>query len=145
MTAVPGFSAPLDIVPTGDVAKASGLPRYRVVTPLTLTVAAGRGVTVAITVPAGFETDLASVPRVFRRWASPSDRSWAAAAVVHDYLCALPGVSGRALADHMYLVGALSLGANPRTVWLHYVMIKARSLWLKLTTGRGYFLPTETR
>ena len=145
MTVVPGFSAPLDIVPTGDVAAISGLPRYRLVSPLTLTVARDRGVTVAVTVPAGFETDLASVPRIFRRWAAPSDRHWAAAAVVHDYLCALPSVAGRALADHMYLVGALSLGADPRAVWLHYVMLKARSMWLKLTAGRGYYLPTRPR
>lgn len=39
-----------------------------------------------ITVPAGFETDLASVPRFFWRIIPPFGR-YTAAAIVHDYLC----------------------------------------------------------
>lgn len=38
-----------------------------------------------ITVPAGFETDLASVPRVFWRIMPRDDGKYRAAAVIHDY------------------------------------------------------------
>ena len=39
-----------------------------------------------LTVPAGYRTDLASVPWFFRRF-FPQDGPWTLAAVVHDYLC----------------------------------------------------------
>lgn len=38
-----------------------------------------------ITVPAGFETDLVSLPALFRIFASPTGK-WAYAAIFHDYL-----------------------------------------------------------
>jgi hypothetical protein len=41
-----------------------------------------------IVVPAGFRTDFASVPWIFRRL-FPQDGPWTLAAIVHDWLCEL--------------------------------------------------------
>lgn len=48
-----------------------------------------------IVVPAGFECDLASVPRVLWWWASP-DGKYRAAAVIHDFLYRTQECSRRA-------------------------------------------------
>ena len=55
---------------------------------------------VTITVPAGFVTNFASIPWLFRR-ILPPDGPWQKAAVVHDYLYSLPDVS-RFLADAIF-------------------------------------------
>lgn len=44
-------------------------------------------------VPRGFETDLASVPALARPLFNPADPRYARAAVIHDYLLALPDFS----------------------------------------------------
>lgn len=46
-----------------------------------------------ITVPSGYRTDFASVPRFFWRILPPHD-TYAHAAVIHDYLCDLRGTTG---------------------------------------------------
>jgi hypothetical protein len=51
---------------------------------------AGAGADQLISVPAGFVTDLASIPRLV--WSFfPPDGPWAKAAVIHDYLYATKG------------------------------------------------------
>jgi len=56
---------------------------------------------VRISVPAGYRTDLASVPRPF--WSVfPPSGAYAPAAVVHDYLCDRPCVCSRFLADAIF-------------------------------------------
>lgn len=55
----------------------------------------------AVYVPAGFETDFASVPRLFWRLYPPTGQ-YGKAAVVHDYLYRGSGVS-RELADKIFL------------------------------------------
>lgn len=73
-----GFSDPL-------VAQKLDGRRWRVHVPFVYEVGhLGSGET--ITVPAGFETDLASVPRVFWR-VFPPDEGYSQAAVLHDWLC----------------------------------------------------------
>ncbi len=42
-----------------------------------------------IVIPAGFRTDLASVPRIVR-WLLPQDGRWTRAAIVHDWCCRHP-------------------------------------------------------
>ena len=54
-----------------------------------------------IIIPAGFSTDLASIPRCFR-WVVPDDAEAGAAAVVHDYLYRT-GACTRAEADAIFL------------------------------------------
>ena len=89
-----GFAQP-DIRPIGE-------RKYFLVTPYTYTLSNGK----SYVVPAGFETDGASVPRI--AWSSGvrPDGLIRAAAVVHDYLCVRKGqvspscrVSSREAAD----------------------------------------------
>lgn len=61
-----------------------------------------------ITVPAGFKTDLASIPRFFWRVLPPVGR-YDKAAVVHDYLYQFNGVT-RKQADDVLLEGMRVLG-----------------------------------
>ena len=65
-----------------------------------------QGETDLIIVPAGFKTDLASVPRVLQ-WFAPSSGQYTLAAVLHDYLCDRM-VDGRAYLydDYCRLPGA---------------------------------------
>lgn len=66
---------------TGPLLRYLGLGRFATTGP---TVYAGDSD--VLTIPGGFETDLASVPRVF--WALiPPQGAYEAAAVLHDYLC----------------------------------------------------------
>lgn len=61
-----------------------------------------------VTVPAGFVTDLASVPRAL--WSIfPPHGSWAKAAIVHDYLYS-SGKTSRVYADRVFLEGMEVLG-----------------------------------
>lgn len=78
-----------------------------------------------ITVPAGFRTDLASVPRLFWRVLPRDGGTYRAAAVVHDYLIEhaswdhAADVFDEALADN---------GTSPARRWL---MVGAVRLWGK--------------
>lgn len=53
----------------------------------------GKGSGAWVRVPCGFETDLASVPALARPFFNPADPRFARAAVIHDYLLALPDFS----------------------------------------------------
>lgn len=64
-----------------------------------------------IVVPAGFVTDLASIPRVFQSLI-PKVGKHMLAAIVHDYLCRLDGFDRR-LADRIFLEAMKLLGVNP--------------------------------
>jgi len=66
-----------------------------------------------IVVPAGFETDFASVPRIFWRVIPPWGR-YARAAIVHDYLYA-SHIVGRKEADKIFLALMRALGVPWRT------------------------------
>ncbi|MDF7806215.1 DUF1353 domain-containing protein [Pontiellaceae bacterium B12219] len=81
-----------------------------------VTLAVGR----MITVPAGFETDFASVPRLFWRIIPPWGR-YSAAAVVHDYLYATASVT-RYEADRIFLDLMKRLGVP---LWKRRLMYRA--------------------
>jgi len=73
-----------------------------------------------ITVPAGFETDFASVPKIF--WFLPA---WAwihKAAILHDWLYKCKELFGepvsRAMVDLIYLEAALVDWRNHRSRWI---------------------------
>ena len=78
------------------------------------------GVGRMITVPAGFETDFASVPRLFWRLIPPWGR-YSAAAVVHDYLYATASVT-RYEADRIFLDLMKRLGVP---LWKRRLMYRA--------------------
>ena len=68
-----------------------------------------------LTVPAGFMTDFASIPRFFWRLLLPTDtygNTYGKAAVIHDYLYRTPGQVCRRYADDIFLeaLGVLGMG-----------------------------------
>lgn len=68
---------------------------------------------VAVTVPVGYKTDFASVPRLF--WiVFPPDGKYTKAAVIHDYLCDNPRkfTSNRKETDHVFLKAMLETGVS---------------------------------
>ncbi|EIK6739552.1 DUF1353 domain-containing protein [Salmonella enterica subsp. enterica serovar Aqua] len=82
-----------------------------------------------ISVPAGFVTDLASVPRIF--WTLlPPDGQYAKAAIIHDYLYD-NALRTKKEADKIFLDGMTVLGV-PR--WKRVIMYQAVKLF-----GRGMY------
>ena len=64
-----------------------------------------------VIVPAGFETDLASIPRIFQSFIPKVDRHMLPA-IVHDYLCREPGFN-RKMADRVFLEAMKLKEVNP--------------------------------
>jgi hypothetical protein len=83
-------------VGVGDGGRSMFVLRY----PLRWRTALNGGGGAAVTVPVGFKTDFASVPRLLWPLCPPSGR-WTKAAVVHDYLCET-GECSRFLADAIF-------------------------------------------
>jgi hypothetical protein len=84
-----------------------GTPRYRLIEPLVYSRDLD-GDGLHVIVPAGFETDFASIPRMF--WPLlPHDGPWAQASVVHDYLYER-GTCSRFLADAIFRDAMAALG-----------------------------------
>lgn len=74
----------------------------------------------AITVPYGFATDLASVPRFLRdRKAFDVNGLSRRPAVLHDYLYAT-GMGGKAFADDMFRLALRSEGVGAMNAWAFY-------------------------
>lgn len=90
-----------------------------------------------ITVPAGFVTDFASIPRVF--WtALPPTGKYGKAAVVHDYLYVIggnlpPDKFTKADADRIFYEAMGILGVNRFLRWMMYQAVKR--------FGKGSFVP----
>jgi hypothetical protein len=96
--------------------------RWRLVRPLVYSITGAiRGVR-SITVPAGFVTDFASIPRVFWRLILPTG-THREAAVLHDwlYFC---GDRHRAVADAIFLEAMQSLGVPAWRRWAMYYAVR---------------------
>lgn len=65
-----------------------------------------------ITAPAGFKTDLASIPRILWSWLSPDDPQIRDAAVIHDYLYTVRDKGTRKEADELLVEMMKSLSAS---------------------------------
>lgn len=78
----------------------------------------------AVIVPEGFETDLASVPKIFQNVLSPAG-PWAPAAVLHDHLYRAQLGWSRIEADRALRAGALACGAPPAAAELIYQAVRA--------------------
>lgn len=76
-----------------------------------------------IAVPAGFETDFASIPRVLWSIAPPMGQ-WGLAAVVHDF-CYRTGLLERKEADRVFLEAMADLGVRWITRWAMYLAVRA--------------------
>ena len=75
-----------------------------------------------ITVPEGFVTDFASVPRMFWAIISPIDKH-AKAAVIHDY-CYHQALYSRKVSDLIFLEGLEVLGVKPWKQWCMYKAVR---------------------
>lgn len=94
----------------------------RLLEPLSLELGpAGSGV--VITVPAGFATDYASVPRALW-WLFPPHGRYKRAAVVHDYLYSC-GCIHRAIADAVFLAAMEVLRVGRASRWTMYLAVRA--------------------
>lgn len=99
----PWFMTPLNLCDTGDGA------HFMLLSPLVYTSRTGR----IITVPAGFVTDFASIPRLLW-WRYPRSGPWNRAAVVHDYLYVENGME-RVEADSIFKEALEVCGVGWRT------------------------------
>ena len=120
----PRFSAPLQVELTGR--QKQGRSIWITLRPITLTCWLD-GERRDITAPGGFETDFASVPRLFWRIVPPGG-PYAGATVVHDWLY-LNRIGNRKDADRVFLEGMKAAGVS---AWRRNIMFRAVR-----TFGRG--------
>lgn len=83
----------------------------------------------AIGVPAGFETDLASIPSL-PFMPNPGGSLWDDAAIVHDVAIgwARSGAVSYAWADAIFYHALLDRGCNRFTAWVFWAAVRLRSL-----------------
>lgn len=94
-----------------------------------------KGVELPVTVPEGFVTDFASIPKVFQGLIHPFG-SHAPAAVLHDYLYAIGRQRARKYADLLFFYAMKESGVRP---WRRTTMF----LMVKLFGGAGYGRPED--
>lgn len=103
--------------------------RWRLAAPLTYLAGEGHAAGQVITVPSGFETDFASIPRIFWRIILPSG-SHREAAVVHDwlYFC---GDRHKVVADGIFMEAMKCLGVPKwrRVAMFYAVLFFGRNAW----------------
>lgn len=97
--------------------------RWELVQPFTYT-----GATDTFTVPAGFTTDFASVPRVFV-WLLPRYGRWTQAAILHDYLwdLARKGQFRKHDADGLFNRALRELGVPYLRRWVMWAAVRVGS------------------
>ncbi len=84
------------------------------------------GSDLTVTVPDGFLTDLASVPRLFWIVVPPFSPDYAAAAVLHDYLCEWNGeMFSKIVADAVFYEALKVLGVPTWRAILMYAAVRA--------------------
>lgn len=108
------FFAAGDVVPIGTFR--AGRPEYALTRDLVFRWPTERSA-VTVTVPAGYITDLHSLPGVFRLW-QPKHCKWWGPAILHDWLYdAGRGWPEKLMADFLYLIAMAVCGVRS---W-HYV------------------------
>lgn len=80
-----------------------------------------------VAAPRGFQTDLASVPRVPLAWWLTGGHG-NRAAVIHDWLLE-EGIVSRATADRVFREALQASGTPPWRTWLMYAGVRIGSLW----------------
>jgi hypothetical protein len=117
------FETPLSVTPEGD-------RMWRLVEPLRY-----RGAVDEWTIPTGYATDFASVPRV-ASWLIPTYGRWTRAAVVHDYLITHELPAGRISSidvDGVFRRILRELGVSTPRRWLMWAGVR----WGALFGGRA--------
>lgn len=85
-----------------------------------------RGRDETFTVPRGFVTDFASVPRIFF-WLVPTYGVYTKAAILHDYLIGRPDLISRADADGIFRRTLLELGVPFVRRWMMWAAVRLQS------------------
>lgn len=75
-------------------------------------------------VPAGFMTDFASIPRIFRGLFTRNGAPWQRAAVIHDYLYSTFPFGTRQMADEDYREQAIIDGTSKLAAGLMYAALR---------------------
>lgn len=116
-----------------------GSDSWSLLEPLIYRPGAGTGFIKDITARAGFVTDLASIPRLFRFAISVNDRH-RPAAVIHDWLYCYQKVGGRwierAEADRVFYVAMRARGVG---------LIKARTMYAAVRMGGWLYFNRRAR
>lgn len=98
----------------------------------------------ALTVPASFITDFASIPVGLRNLFSPTDARWTAAALLHDRLYELGAhAASRGLADLLFLD---AMAVDPQPTGVHpacWATRRAIYRGVRLGGGRAYATGAE--
>lgn len=81
-----------------------------------------------ITVPRGFVTDFASVPRVLWNILPPTG-GYGEAAVIHDYLYRTPGKATKRQADAVLLEAMKQKGVDWLARWIIYLGVRIGGGW----------------
>ena len=84
-----------------------------------------------ITVPRGFITDGASIPRLLRFIASPYSGDHVKAAVLHDYLCRT-NIINRRLADAIFYDAMIASGVKKHLAIIMHVGVRIGAYYLKI-------------
>ena len=108
---------------------ANGRRVYATLAPLTFTLPDGR----RFTVPAGFLTDLASVPSIARGLFAP-DGPWAESAIVHDWLL----YTGEVSHDEADRIFRLALTSQGVPAWRRWSMWGAVRIGSATSDGRDH-------
>lgn len=86
-----------------------------------------------IEVPAGFVTDLASVPKWVPRWVVDVNESHRFAAVVHDFACRTWILELRPVADAVFKEAMAVLGVPGWKRWTMWFAVRSFTVWLTIT------------
>lgn len=86
-------------------------------------------------VPAGFVTDLASVPHWLWSFLQPTGR-YTKAAILHDWLIRSDSGVSRADADRIFYDAMMVLGVKPRLAWLMYRAVRIYSIYSEFPNVR---------
>lgn len=116
-----GFTTPLNLEPI------SGPMPYRTTRDLVYDIGV-KGSGLRVVVPAGFETDLATVPRLLWPICAPHDPRYAGAAVLHDYLYDWDGFT-RVVADGIFYEAMRALGTPRWKAVMMYVGVRLWNRW----------------
>ncbi len=127
-----------DFVPTGTFRDPGEKTRreYRLVTPVIYEVG-GRGSGLIVTVPAGYITDLYSLPgRLLQFW-QPSGARWWGPPLLHDWLYDT-GLAPRKIADAVLQEAMMALDVDPALRLIVYVGVRVGG-----RMGRGHPEPAN--
>lgn len=76
------------------------------------------------TIPANFDTDLASIPRWYWSIASPNYSAFVAPAILHDYLYQCPNQYSRKTIDEIFYYALLENGAGRLMAYKMFVAVR---------------------